>query len=227
MKDEHSVPIRIAFSFVLIAVLLGYAYFFYSPMRAQVAESYREHVALEKEKEAIDEIMLDPGLISERITDMEGQLLETRPIKGLTPAGVVDDITQSIDRFGLELQNVVLGVPETPGGAVTDAPQLFSMPVIIHMRAPYDGGMYFVGSLEKSETGTYKIGSFSIRPVAAVVLPQSDSDGAVADDGETDAANAVSTEAIDDAGDGSAVSADEETYPIFDWTITAYLLYYG
>jgi hypothetical protein len=208
MKDEHSVRIRIAFAFALIAALFAYAYFFYSPLRAQVAERYREHVALEKEKEAIAEIMLDPGLISERITDMEGQLLQTRPIKGLTPAGVIDDITRGIDGFGLELQNVVLGVPETPGGAVADAPQLLSMPVTIHMRAPYDGGMYFVGSLEKSETGTYKIGSFSIRPAAAVVPPRGDSDGAAVDDGETGA-------------------ADEETYPIFDWTITVYLLYYG
>jgi hypothetical protein len=95
------------------------------------------------------------------------------------------------------------------------------MPVTIHMRAPYDGGMYFVGSLEKSETGTYKIGGFSIRP-AAVVPPQGDSDDAGADGDETDGAdgNAANAEA-------TGIADEEEIYPIFEWTITAYLLYYG
>jgi hypothetical protein len=192
MKDEHSVPIRLAFALFLVAVIFAYAYFLYSPLRERVMDEYLKHIAFEKEKDGIAEIMLNPGLISERITDMEGQLLETRPIKDLSPAGVVADITLSIDRFGLELQNIVLGVPETPaGGAVADAPRLLSLPVTIHMKAPYDGGMYFLGSLEKSETGTYKIGRFSLRRA------------------EPDAAGA------------------DDPYPVFEWTVTVYLLYYG
>jgi hypothetical protein len=234
MKDEHSVPIRLAFAFVLIAVLLAYAYFLYSPLRARVMDSYREHISLEKEKDDIAEIMLDPGLISERITDMEGQLLETRPIKGLTPAGVVDDITRSIDRFGLDLQNIVLGVPEAPGSAaVTDAPRLLSMPVTIHMTAPYDGGMYFLGSLEKSETGTYKIGGFSLKrvePEPEPLLPDAEADEASgAEAGSEDADIAEADEASADANDESepdaAVAA--KIYSIFEWTVIIYLLYYG
>ncbi|MDR1247083.1 MAG: hypothetical protein LBK57_08665 [Clostridiales Family XIII bacterium] len=205
MKDEHSALIRTVFALALISVLLAYTYFFYSPLRARVMESYREHVSLEKEKAAIAEIMLDPGLISERITDMEGQLLETRPIKGLTPAGVVGDITQGIDRFGLELQRIVLGVPEAPGGgAVADAPQLLSMPVTIYMKAPYDGGMYFMGSLEKSETGTYKIGGFSLESEG---MPLSGADAEEGAEGER--------------------ASENKAYIVFDWIITAYLLYYG
>jgi hypothetical protein len=206
MKDEHSALIRTCFALALIAALLAYAYFLYSPLRARVMESYREHISLEKEKTAIAEIMLDPGLISERITDMEGQLLKTRPIKGLTPAGVVDDITQSIDRFGLDLQSIILGVPEAPGGgAVPDAPQLLSMPVTIYMKAPYDGGMYFVGSLEKSETGTYKIGDLSLSPEEKPPVLDAD-----AEENESDArANEI------------------KAYTVFDWAITVYLLYYG
>ena len=211
MKDEHSALFRIAFALVLIGAIAAYAYFLYPTLRAQLVGHYHERIALEKEKEAISEIMLDPGLISDRITDMQGRLLETRPIKGLTPAGVVDDITRGIDRFGLELQSVVLGVPEAPGGAVTDETQLLSMPVTVHMKAPYDGGMYFVGSLEKSETGTYKIGSFSFEPAREEA--QTDTDGA-AETGEE------SESAAESAGTA-------EVYPIFEWVITVYLLYYG
>jgi hypothetical protein len=161
---------------------------------------------------------------------MQGQLLETRPIKGLTPAGVVDDITRNIDRFGLELQSVSLGVPEAPGGAdaaddvggVADTPQLFSMPVTIHMKAPYDGGMYFVGSLEKSETGTYKIGSFSFE------LPVKETPRADSADDEGDAGNAGGGEKDAVGGaDGDENPDAEELYPIYEWVITVYLLYYG
>jgi hypothetical protein len=216
MKDEHSASFRIAFALALVLALLAYAYFLYPTLRARVTESYREHVALEKDKDAIAEIMLDPALISERITDMEGQLLETRPIKDLTPAGVVDDITRGTDRFGLELQGVVLGIPEAPGGAVADSTQLLSMPVTIHMKAPYDGGMYFIGSLEKSTVGTYKIGSFSFEPVAP--------DDAV--DGDTADADAVDG-GIPDGDIPDGAGDDEAVYPIFEWYITVYLLYYG
>jgi hypothetical protein len=203
MRDGHRVLFRISFALVLIAALLAYAYFLYPPLRAQVMDSYHEHITLEKEKDAIAEIMLDPGLISERITDMQGQLRETRPIKGLTPAGVVDDITRNIDKFELELQSIVLGVPEAPGGvapggAVSDVPQLLSIPVTIYMKAPYAGGMYFIGSLEKSETGTYKMGKFSLNRTEA---PQPD-----------------------EAADAENV---ENPHPIFEWVITVYLLYYG
>jgi hypothetical protein len=204
MKDEHSALFRTAFALALVLALSAYAYFLYPPLRAQLSGNFHERLSLEKEKEAIAEIMLDPGLISERITDMQGQLLQTRPIKGLTPAGVTGDITRSIDRLGLELQSVSLGVPEAPGGTVAaDAPQLLSMPVTIRMRAPYDGGMYFVGSLEKSETGTYKIGAFSFE------LPEKE---------------APKTE--DGDADGDADRA-EDPYPIYEWLITVYLLYYG
>jgi hypothetical protein len=218
MKDEHSTLFRVAFSLVLAGAISAYAYFLYPPLRAELVGNYHERIAFEKEKEAISEIMLDPGLISDRITDMQGQLLETRPIKGLTPAGVVDDITRGIDRFGLTLQSVVLGVPEAPGGAVTDETQLLSMPVAIHMKAPYDGGMYFIGSLEKSETGTYKIGSFSFEPAKA----EAEAPTAEGEDGAESAARTDDTAADDaDAGD------TEEAYPIFEWVITVYLLYYG
>lgn len=205
MKDEHGALFRIAFALALIAAIAAYAYFLYPPLRAQLTGNYHERVALEKEKDAISEIMLDPGLISERITDMQGQLLKTRPIKGLTPVGVVDDITRGTDRFGLELQSVVLGVPEAPGGAVADGPYLLSMPVTIHMKAPYDGGMYFIGSLEKSETGTYKIGGFSFEPAREEAQAESG-----------------------DAAEGESAAGDAaEAYPIFEWVITVYLLYYG
>ncbi|MDR2296141.1 MAG: hypothetical protein LBD95_05020 [Clostridiales Family XIII bacterium] len=208
MKDEHSALFRIAFALVLIGAILAYAYFLYPPLRAELVGNYHEHVAFEKEKEAISEIMLDPGLISERITDMQGELLQTRPIKGLTPAGVVDDITRGTDRFGLELQSVVLGVPEAPGGAAADGPYLLSMPVTVHMKAPYDGGMYFIGSLEKSETGTYKIGSFSFEPAEAEAPAGEGAEG-------------------EDGAEGADAENAAEAYPIFAWVITVYLLYYG
>jgi hypothetical protein len=209
MKDEHSVLFRIAFALVLVVAILAYAYFLYSPLRTRLLGNYHERIALEKEKAAIAEIMLDPGLISERITDMQGQLLETRPIKGLTPAGVVDDITRGANRFGLELQSIVLGVPEAPGGTVVADTQLLSMPVTIRMKAPYDGGMYFVSSLEKSETGTYKIGDFSFEPAKA--------------ENEADAGDAADDEKRDAAGEGG----EDDAHPILEWVLTVYLLYYG
>ncbi|MDR2088323.1 MAG: hypothetical protein LBP73_03090 [Clostridiales Family XIII bacterium] len=245
MKDEHSTLFRVLFVLALAFALCAYAYFLYPPLRAQFSGNYHARIALEKEKDAIAEIMLDPGLISERITDMQGQLLETRPIKGLTPAGVVDDITRCIDRFGLELQSVTLGVPEAPGGAIADEPQLLSMPVVVQMRAPYDGGMYFIGSLEKSETGTYKIGEFSFKPArpadadGAAGDETADADGADGDetadtdagDGKDAAANAGSAggkEAAEGTGESEAAAAGEaDPYPIFEWAITVYLLYYG
>jgi hypothetical protein len=219
MKDEHSAKVRIAFAVALLAALLAYAYFLYSPLRAQLAGNIHERLALEKEKDAIAEIMLDPGLISERITDMQGQLLETRPIKGLTPAGVIEDVTRVTDKFGLELQSVSLGVPETPVVAVVaDAPRLLSMPVTIRMKAPYDGGMYFLGSLEKSETGTYKIGAFSFElPVAEP--PQTDGADGEEDSGAGDASDA--------AGETGGETGGETVYPIYEWVVTVYLLYYG
>jgi hypothetical protein len=209
VKDEHSALFRIIFALALIGALFAYAYFFYQPLRTQVLAGYREYLALEKEKDDIAEIMLDPGPISERITDLQGKLLETHPIKDLTPAGVVDNISQSIDKLDLTLQSVVLGVPEAPGGAAADAAQLLSMPVTIYMKAPYDGGMYFIGSLEKSETATYKIGEFSFK-LAEEPRPESAADEA------------------GDENDRETGAADgENPYPIFDWTITAYLLYYA
>ncbi|MDR1572819.1 MAG: hypothetical protein LBS24_00715 [Clostridiales Family XIII bacterium] len=218
MKDAHSALFRFAFALALVIALSSYAYFLYPPLRAQLSGNMHERLALEKEKDGIAEIMLDPGLISERITDMQGQLLQTRPIKDLTPAGVTSDITRSIDEFGLELQSVSLGVPEAPGGAVVaDMPLLLSMPVTIRMKAPYDGGMYFVSSLEKSETGTYKIGAFSFE-LSEKEAPQAGDAGAVA---------------ADDTDDGGAVAADEDAggaedpYPMYDWVLTVYLLYYG
>jgi hypothetical protein len=217
MKDERGVLIRIAFALILIVAVLAYARFLYSPLRASVLESYREHIALVKEKKAIAEIMADPGLISERITDMEGQLLETRPIKNLTPVGVVDDVTRVIDDLGLDLQSIVLGVPESPTGAgAPDAPTLLSTPLTIYMKASYDGGMYFVSSLEKSETGTYKIGGFSIRRPETAARPP--------DDGGSEAGGGAS-----DGGSEGCDEAGGETGgdPIFDWVLTVYLLYYG
>jgi hypothetical protein len=238
MKDEHSTLFRVLFVLALAFALCAYAYFLYPPLRAEFSGNYHARIALEKEKDAIAEIMIDPGLISERITDMQGQLLETRPIKGLTPAGVVDDITRGIDRFGLELQSVTLGVPEAPGGAIADEPQLLSMPVVVRMRAPYDGGMYFIGSLEKSETGTYKIGDFSFKPAQpadAAGDETADADGAAdtdaggGKDADANAGNAGGREAAENTGESGAENAADEAdlYPIFDWVVTVYLLYYG
>ncbi|MDR2356068.1 MAG: hypothetical protein LBE16_07720 [Clostridiales Family XIII bacterium] len=217
MKDEHSVLFRTAFVLALAGAIFAYAYFLYPSLRAQLASDYHERLSLEKEKTAIAEIMLDPGLISERITDMQGQLLKTRPIKGLTPAGVIDDITRIIDSLGLELQSVILGVPEVPGGAVSDEPQLLSMPVTIHMTASYDGGMYFIDSLEQSETGTYKIGGFSFKPAAITGGTETSADGANASD---DASGA-------DAGEAGEAESAPEASALLEWDITIYLLYYG
>ncbi|MDR2132876.1 MAG: hypothetical protein LBP30_05955 [Clostridiales Family XIII bacterium] len=234
MKDERVALLRISFAVALAGVLCAYAYFLYPPLRAQFASNYHAHIALEKEKDAIAEIMLDPGLISERITDMQGQLLETRPIKGLTPAGVVDDITRDVDALGLELRSVVLGVPEAPGGAVTDEPQLLSMPVTVHVRASYDGGVRFVASLEKSETATYKIGSFSFEPAPAEDSGDAeDADAAETGDKDADAKtrDGVKGAGAKDAGAESTAGAKEDGAApeqlLLDWVITVYLLYYG
>jgi hypothetical protein len=208
MKDEHSVLFRIAFALALAGALFAYAYFLYPSLRTQFANNCRARAAIEKEKEAVAEIMIDPGLISERITDMQGKLTETRPIKGLTPAGVADDITKNTDKLGIGLQSIVLGVPEAPGGEMADGLQLLLMPVTVRMTATYDEGARFVDALEKSETGTYKIGSFSFEPA------RTESDGA-----DTDA----DTDDAKKPGDEDAAEAQ----PTLEWIITVYLLYYG
>jgi hypothetical protein len=73
--------------------------------------------------------------------------------------------------------------------------------------------MYFVGSLEKSETGTYKIGGFSFEPAQTETVDEVTDEGAA-----TDAETPVEPEAAETAAN---------PHPLFDWIITVYLLYYG
>jgi hypothetical protein len=249
MKDEHRVLFRIAFVFVLAAALFAYAYFLYPPLRAQLASNYHARSAIEKEKEAIAEIIIDPSLISERIADLQEKLSETRSIKDLTPAGVIKDITRNADRFGLDLQSIVLGASEAQDGTGADGRQLLAMPITVYIKAPYDGGMYFIGSLEKSETGNYKIGAFSFEPAQTEsgggtngadgaesgggTDGAGDADGAESGggtDGAGDAESGGGTDGADGAESGGGTDgagAGAKARPLLNWAITIRLLYYG
>jgi hypothetical protein len=167
VKDERMGAFRLCFAIALLCAAAAYAFLLYPGLRADFSAAYHAYTILEKEKNAIAGVMLDPGGIEEKITDLQGQLVETRQIGTVTSVTVVDDIGGYLRHLDLELVSVTLGAPEAAGGVVTNEKQLVSLPVKITCRAPYDGGMYFLAALEESQSGTYRIDDFSFRTPAA------------------------------------------------------------
>ncbi|MDR3295430.1 MAG: hypothetical protein LBT26_06345 [Clostridiales Family XIII bacterium] len=209
MRDEYSVKLRVLFAVLLACALAAYAWFLYPSLHAGVSEKYRSYLFLEREKAAIAQIMVNPEEIGENIKELQAKLVEARQIGTLTPAEALNDINDSLSELGLEPDSISLGQAIAAAEVMSDGKTLREQPVIVRFRGTYDGGMYFLAALEKNETGTYKIDDFSFLP---------------AEPAETE--EAEGSEKAEEGGAGDE-TGDEDGYRLFDWFVTARLLYYG
>ncbi|MDR1572055.1 MAG: hypothetical protein LBS32_05970 [Clostridiales Family XIII bacterium] len=162
MKDEYLGIARTVFAVALACAIGAYAYFLYPPLREAFADLKLEYAALENERRAIGDVMLDPGAVEGRIAAMRAEIDGMRKVGGLTADAAAGDIMGHMGRLGIARGTVALGEPETLMQEAGDpGRQLLSLPLTIRCRSAYDGGMYLIAALEDSDAGTYVIDDFS------------------------------------------------------------------
>ncbi len=154
-------PVLLFLMIILLAIAI-YINFIFRPLSAKIEEVNMENDLIKVQRMEVELAMLEVDAIRQDIARVKAMLKEDSEIMLIDGSALADDIYAKAKATGILLDYVNIAGPDFADASETGETVLLYATGNLGFKSSYDAAAAFIGSIDNSTTGAYKIHQLSV-----------------------------------------------------------------